>query len=605
MATNYDNLSDADLDRLVSEKLNKQPVQAAPQKDLNSLSDAELDEMVANKLAGRDIAQFPVSTLGADQGVINEGQPAPRQEQPMGDLGDRAMTQLESFGNTVSLGYLPQIQAAFEKINPDPSGGLDDQLRAQGFTVPEQSYVNLRDENIKRQEAQGARNPYDQAAGMIGGMVASAPVLGAAGRLVNAGSKGASGFARLKDSARIGASLGGVSNPGDIEGVVNPLQSVERLQNTGTGAAIGGAGQAVGEGVAKASEAVKAAPALFDKVGNITAVKAIGAIGKDFKKMFRKGSTSHEIGETLLNKGIVSGGDTVEAIAQKTGSALNETGRKLGAIYKETAQELTDPAKLANMSVKNRKLIELTRIDGEKLSEIALKKMEKNLRNDLARTEIKEKVLSTLTELQSKGKDIDILDVNQMISKLDKRINYDKALRDMPEVQQELKNIRDVLKKARENRVRVMGRVSGDKGKIDELRQLNKEYGHLAKANGIASERAKVIEGHSWLSLSENIQGGTGATIGALTGDSPQERVKNALYGFAAGAAAEKSGKFLTPAIAKSAKRLSVLLKQPANMAKYGEPLIEAAKKSPQEFQALINQFGKDPEFKRLSSGAK
>lgn len=607
MATNYDNLSDAELDRLVSEKLSKQPAQAAPKADLNSLSDAELDEMVTNKLAGRDIAQFPVSTLGKDQGVINEGTPIVQDQRSFGDqVLDRAQTQLESFGNTVSMGYLPQIQAAFEKINPDPSGGLDAQLREQGFTVPSQDYVNLRDENINRQQAQEARNPYDAAAGMIGGIVTSAPMIGAAGRLVNAGSKGVSGFARLKDSARIGASLGAVSNPGDIQGVVNPFQSMERLQNTATSGAIGAAGQAVGEGVAKASEAVKSAPGLLDKVGNITAVKAIGAIGKDFKKLFRKGGTSHEIGDTLLKNNIVAAGDTLEEIAKKSLNAKQASGQKIGAIYKEVSETVNNPEAVGKMSTKAKRLLEITALDGAKIADKAMKRIEKNLVNELDAPEIKSRVVKVLDVLREKGPDIDIQDLQQMKSNLDNSINYDKALADLPKVQKELKVVRDMISKQIQDRVRVLGKVTGKNDLLKQLKLENKNYGHFSKAEAISSNRAREVEGHKWLSLSENLAGGTGATIGAMTGDSPEERFKNAIIGFAAGAAAKKSDKFLTPAIANSAKRLSVIMKKPANFAKYTEPLMEAAKKSPEEFQALINQFGKDPEFKRLSTpGAK
>lgn len=575
---------------------------AAATSGLSPEEKAELEALRGEFGGIRQPSQFPVSTLGQDQGVINEGQPI--QETPPRSFGqevlDRAQTQLESFGNTVSMGYLPQLQAAFEKINPDPSGGLDDKLRAEGFTLPDQGYVSLRDENIKRQQAQEARNPYDAVAGMIGGMVTSTPVLGAAGRLVNGASKATGGIARLKDSARVGASLSAVANPGDVEGVLSPLQATERLTNTAKGGAIGIAGQGVGEIANSSSNAIKGAPALLDKVGNITAVKAIGAIGKDFKKLFRKGGTSHEIGDTLLQNNIVQAGDTLEDIARKALEAKNMSGQKIGSIYKQVSETVKDTESMAKLSPKAKKLLDITALDGSKIADKSLNRINKNLVNELDAPEIKARVVKVLDELRAKGPDIDIQDLQQMKSNLDNSINYDKALSDLPKVQKELKVVRDMISKQIQDRVRVLGKITGKKDLLGQLKAENKNYSHFSKAEAISSNRAREVEGHKWLSLSENLAGGTGATIGAMTGDSPEDRFKNAIIGFAAGASAKKADKFLTPAIANSAKRLSVIMKKPANFAKYTEPLMEAAKKSPEEFQAFINQLGKDPEFTRI-----
>jgi hypothetical protein len=73
----------------------------------------------------------------------------------LGDLADRAQTQLESFGNTVAAGYLPHLQALQEKyLMPNPNAEVDTQLKAQGFNTEEEpSYVQMRDQNIKRQES--------------------------------------------------------------------------------------------------------------------------------------------------------------------------------------------------------------------------------------------------------------------------------------------------------------------------------------------------------------------------------------------------------------------------------------------------------------------
>jgi hypothetical protein len=557
------------------------------------------------KKVGRQPNQFPVSSLPQDQGVINEGVPvapevAPRKYPKFGFnpdsvKNDDAMPGLESIGNAISLGYLPQIQAFVENnLMPNPTAEVDAQLKEQGFQVPEQSYVNLRDENIKRQEIQAQQNPEKVLGGNILGAITTAPIMAGAGQAVGLGQK-AGALNRFKDAAIFGAGYGAAVNPGDTEGEVNPIQAGERGINAAKSAAMGLVAQGAGEAVAKGSEAIKKAPGVFDKAGNVTAVKSIGAIGRDMKKLFKNNGAS-ELGDTLIKNNIVSAGDTLEDVAQKALAAKSETGKKIGEIYKRTSEEL----KNANLAGKNKKLLEITELDGEKLADISMKRIEKSLKNDLARTEVKNKIKDTLDELKGKGNKIDLLDLQEMKTKLDKRINYDKALKDMPEVQQEFKNIRDVLSKAIQNRVRVLGRVSGNKELVNELRDANKLYGQYSKAESIASNRAREIEGQRFLSLTETISGSAGATVGAMTGDSPEERVKNAMIGFVAGATAKKADKFLTPAIARSAKRLGKVLQSPANFAKYGEPLIEAAKKSPQEFQAFIKQLNNDPEFKKI-----
>lgn len=577
--------------------------QAAPSRDSGFDPDAYLA-----KKAGRSPDQFSVKELGQDKGVIEEAATA-KTEYPsfkfnpdnMKESAPAEQAGLEAIGNAISMGYLPQLQAAAEKfIMPDPNAEVDAKLKEQGFIIEnDPSYVQLRDENLRRQQAQREQYPNEVMGGNLIGMGVTAPIGAGAAKAVGLG-KNLSTAARFKDAAIAGAGYGASYNPGDTEGTVDPLQLEERGVNAAKGAAMGLVAQGGGEAIAKTGEAIKNAPKMAEKVSNLSAFKAIGAIGRDFKKAL-KNNAAEEVGETIQKLNIIQPGDSLEEIAKKAAIEKDKTGKAIGEIYKRTQNELTGPEKLAQMSVKNRKLLEVTELNGEKLAEASLAKIERNLKNNLAAPEIKNKVLGVLQGLQEKGKQIDLLDLQQMKSNLDKQINYDKALRDMPEVQKELKVVRDVMNKAIQNRVRVLGRVSVDKTLINQLKEANKTYGHLSKAESIASNRAKEIEGHRFFSLTETITGSAGASIGAMSGDTPEERVKNAIIGFAAGAAAKKADKFATPVVARTAKRLGVLLRQPSNFAKYGEPLIDAAKRSPQEFQAVVNQFSKDPEFKKLA----
>lgn len=183
-------------------------------------------------------------------------------------VGGPAQTALESFGETATFGYLPQLQAATEKGISSLSGLLgigpaaeDIALKEQGFKLPEDpTYAQMRDENIARQELQAQENPEAAGGGRVAGAIVGAPLPGAA-----AGKLGLKGLQKLLSGANItkaaragkigglggtlaqgaltGAALGAAYNPGDVQGeVLDPEKElIGRLQ----GAVTGGAGGAI------------------------------------------------------------------------------------------------------------------------------------------------------------------------------------------------------------------------------------------------------------------------------------------------------------------------------------------------------------------------
>jgi hypothetical protein len=581
------------------------------------------DAYIAKKI-GREPSQFPVSNLPPDQGVIQEGQPIQAQpakpkrvpiENSKGDIvGYRELDDdpsqahqsfLESAANTVAMGYLPQLQAAAEEyLMPDPNKEVDAQLRGQGFQIPESSYVQKRDENIARQERQFQENPGHSLAGMAAGIGVTAPIATATAGAAGLG-KGVGMMSRAKDAAMAGAGYSALVNPGDIEGEVNPLQASERAGNAAKGAALGVVAQGAGEVAAKTGEAIRKAPEFSDKIANVAAVKSIGAIGRDFKKLFG-GNNAQGIGETLIKKNIVKTGDSIDEIAQKTMAAKAETGKKIGEINEKVNDfiEYNKTLSGSGFSAREKKLLEISRLDGKKLANIAQVKIEKALKNNLNKTKIMSQVDEYLQNLRNLGDDVSMKDLLDARYSLDDVINYSKEIRDLPAAQQNIKTIRDVLNKAVENRVRVVGKVVKDPTLISDLKAAKSEYGHLSKASSISSNRAKELEGHNYFTFSENIVGGIAgagsASASVAQGDDPLTVLQKGVVGYLAGAAARKTGKYAPQALSKVAKRFSLVMKQPSNMAKYGQPLIEAAKKSPNEFQALFNQLQNDPGFKKL-----
>jgi hypothetical protein len=179
---------------------------------------------------------------------------------------------ISGFGQTATLGYLPQLQAMAGSMIGDPNAALDERLRAQGFTVqgPASDYVSLRDQHIKDDAALGEANPMANFAGKAAGIGASmlAPMGGAA--------KGVGALAKAGNAARVGAIQGAIYNPGDEQGKYAGVmgQIPERLGNAAIGAAVGGA-------MSGASSGVKA---LADKSRMVDRVKDSAGLSKSVKQ---------------------------------------------------------------------------------------------------------------------------------------------------------------------------------------------------------------------------------------------------------------------------------------------------------------------------------
>lgn len=180
-----------------------------------------------------------------------------------GDAGDAGMAALEGYGQTATMGYLPQLQAMAEK----PMAKVMDFFTGNNVAEEMPDYVQRRDENIARHSAQADAHPMASMAGKAVGLGAGmlAPGLAAA--------KGATAAAKIGRGALAGAATGAAYNPGDEQGVVDPLQASERASNAAVGAVTGGALAGVGAG----------ASSLARKHRMIDQVKNSAGLGKHVK----------------------------------------------------------------------------------------------------------------------------------------------------------------------------------------------------------------------------------------------------------------------------------------------------------------------------------
>ena len=131
-------------------------------------------------------------------------------------LGDKAQAALEGYGNAVSVGTLPILQAAAQSsglLYPDPNAKLNEELKAKGIKIDEPEYGNFKTElaqNLARNDRQAKEMPTQyyggQLAGTAQGLVAAAP-LGA--KVISAAGKAALHKAQeLGPSGLIKAGLG-------------------------------------------------------------------------------------------------------------------------------------------------------------------------------------------------------------------------------------------------------------------------------------------------------------------------------------------------------------------------------------------------------------
>lgn len=567
------------------------------------MSDAELDAEILSR-APASVGEMDYSVLSDDEldKLILE------KVETTTEKSDRPVEAFaQGFGNAASFGYLPQIQAATEPVIQgvmDYFGGdnTDEKLKAQGFKFEEQpqdSYVQRRDKYIQNQEALSKENPGSYMTGAVGGALTSgiatggglSKFLGGAGDALKlTGRLGEIGN-RFGQAVGNGLVTGAIANPGDVEGEVSPLQLRERGDNALKGAAIGAVTQAGGEIIGSASRAIKNSPAVMDKLSRFSSFKSLGASKKDFAKEFGKDAHG-EIGQTLLDKGIVKAGQSLDEMLPKIQSEKDVAGKAIGEIMKNSDDFVKNPNVLP---FGKKRLLEQTQLNGKKLADIAQARIGKSFKNNLDNSQVKDRVENILNNLKASD-EISILDLQDMKIGLDEAIDWSKSAREATIIQDQIRTVRGVLDKALKNRVNAIGRASGDPATITRLKDANKMYGQMATAERIAKNKLASDNANRWFSLTDTIVGtGAGAAIGEV--NSPEDLVKKGLYGVA-GAIANRTGRrYGLPTVAKTAQSLGKMLQTPANMAKFGEPLIEAAKHSPAKFNAVMASFMNDPEF--------
>lgn len=247
---------------------------------------------------------------------LSKSSEPPAAQGPQTGAGEAA---LEHYGNTMLAGYLPHVQAAVERLTPDPGAGVDADLRAKGFKIdqPEDTYLSERDRNIKRLDTEGREHPIASKVGTAAGIVNSMVL--PAGAVAKEASLGA----KMLHGAKVGAAYGAAANPGDIEGEYGGLQVGGRAKNAAIGAGIGAAAPVLLTGASKATEKVQS---YLKKKAEKLAENSTGATGKEAQS-FVPGT-----GRQLLDRKIVKFGSSPKGISERAESAIDTAEARKDAI---------------------------------------------------------------------------------------------------------------------------------------------------------------------------------------------------------------------------------------------------------------------------------
>jgi hypothetical protein len=449
--------------------------------------------------------------------------------------GGAGQTFLESYGNTATLGYLPQLQAIAGKLMPNPNADLDAKLSAQGFNIvaPEQSYLEMRDENIARQEAQAKENPRAAMAGTAAGVATGLLIPGANAAKAGQGLSGLSKVAAVaKSGAKSGALIGAAANPGDVEGEYNIAQIDRRLLNAAIGTATGASFSALSE--IATTYGPKAAEAVY-RYAREKAVKTLGP-GKKAFEVLKKSGQEQELGKELLEQGAIPILGTPGRIAKRVDKLKEKAGVEIGDLIDSVGDDaVIDGAELGVRLLDSPKLSQLRSTPGMESVATAYEKFAETL--------------------ASRGK-MNLRQAQELRKGIDKSINFNKSIPEMKGQQSALYDVRTLVRDTMNDVVNALG--SG--GKKGALKVANRKYSNFSKAGDLLDKKLAQDSSNRSISLTDYIAmnaGDTAAIKAALTvGNKAVRTFGNSVTARGANAVANVLN--MTPAAAALAKQSPV-----------------------------------------------
>jgi hypothetical protein len=457
-----------------------------------------------------------------------------------------AQTALESYGNSATLGYLPNLQALAGKLIPNPNAELDEKLKAEGFDVkgaPEQTYIKARDENIARQKLQASQNPVASGVGTAAGIVASAVGTGGLGAVA----KGASGVKRLAAATKAGAVLGGLANPGDVKGDVALLQLDDRIKNAAVGAGLGMGGQILAEGAGAVAAPVS--KYLSDKAAK-SATRSLGRPTPTQAAKMAKSGDDIAIGRGLLDEGAIPVFGTSGRVAKRVEKLRDKSWNEVESLLKSGGDEAT--------------------VDGAEAAKRILDSEDLALLREAGETQSVKALEDAAEQLAGMGK-VSLEKAQRIKKTIDDKINYNAKDPTSAASQEGRFAKRTALRDQMDRAVTDLGAGEG------ALKAAFKKQGRLEKAMDLTSLESGRNQANAKVSLTDALFAGSGFA----GGETPEERVAfAAILGLL-----NKGRRSVGPAMA--ARSMDAVAKQLARVPKYAQ----LAEQNPAGFSALVQRL--------------
>lgn len=551
-----------------------------------------------------------------------EGAPQTGSGMPLGDVvnlrapdGSAVNADREHVDSLLAEGY--QLAGA-EDVSAQRSLDANSTLDAQAITAAEQfaqgatlgaygAVGELADEGYgQRMQARADANPMTATVAGVAGAVAPALLSGGvgsagalarltpAGQLANLATKmgtvlsarAATGLGRVGALALTGATEGAVDMATrrvmDDLAAGNVDITAERVLDAawdgakfggltagGLGLAAEGAAAAGRAGSAIAQRVGERVGTLSDQAGKAAFKAATGRTSIAAQRLAARVGGDAEIGKTLLKRGVIAdtltGGHTVDDIAERLPGALEQAGGELGSLLDEVGDAATSRAAV------------LKRIEDDVIAPL-----DKAGTRDIANA-VRSKLESSgiVDELAAAGNDaIGLRELHELRRRFDQRPDLKWGATGPGPVDITTDAMRDVRRTIEDAFEKASDEAAKARGIPDfaaKLKQAKREYSHLAVANQVAEQGAFSRAANNRIGLNDMMAGVAGAAsmgpAGALAAvgsklirDRSESVLASTLYKLARGAvkreqaidaAVDATVRSVSPAVAKRAYKVA------------------------------------------------
>lgn len=483
------------------------------------------------------------------------------------DYAGNASAALQGYGQGATLGYMPQIQAAVEPTITK----VGDLVTGQDNYADLPDYAHRRDQWSNLQQKLAESHPKYYVGGQLAGGLATG--LAIPGSTL---AKGVGMGAKVAAQVATGAAMRAVQNPGDQQGVVDPLQLSERAQSVANPTAL-----AIDTAVPFAAPALKYAGGKLSDAAENSAFSALGPYARQVKQQMSKENIKN-IGRQVLDSNAFGWlPKSYEGLANRLSALKTKAGEKLGSTVEQMAQKESSmegslPIGVSREQLANDLEKQIVSPDVDLAGVPARNaKMQENL-SQFKRAGLESEAQGPLND------NLPLLQAELKKRAVGKEVNWDRLPgADIPVDEQFNRALYGKLAQGVEDKGEELAAKTGFD--VDKFKDLKNQYGSLAAAESISKNKASRELANRMISPSDYGVGATGAMVGAAMSHSPEEAIKHGVYGALLGVANNVARKYGSQTMARgfnNASKAADLLSQGANNAAI----------SPVATQAVLNQ---------------